>query len=125
MDVGKESFDPIEEERESEQEAMQGGPLIRSIPELVISMRIVEAEMWFQIKRLQEHVKARTEEEGLYFDDLELGYRTSARYIRRLRRYHEQRIARKAATGSTAPETSDHADAIVGGKATAYTGDEE
>jgi hypothetical protein len=100
-------------------------PATNDLNEVVAACFIVEAEMKYQVKRLDSHVKPRTKEEQRYLDDTLEAYRIAEKAVRRLRRYHSSRMERHSATGSPAPEDMDDTEAIVNGKATAYSGDEE
>lgn len=70
-----------------------GLPLVRDLSELIRCLAVAEAEMRYQITRLDNHVRPRTERETKYHQDLREGYRTGARYTAILRRYHEGRAA--------------------------------
>lgn len=69
-------------------------PRERSLERLVEALEIVEDELGFQVMRLNEHVKPRTEEEAQYHDELREGYKSSQYYVRLLKRYVAGRLER-------------------------------
>ena len=78
-------------------------PRTRDLPYLVDALRVTEAELAFQVKRLTGLVNARTQEEQQYHDELRTGYEGAARYVRVLRRYHEGRLERLQDDGRVTP----------------------
>lgn len=96
---------------------------VDALVDLVDALSVVEDELGFQVKRLNEHVKARTEEEAKYHDDLRQGYASAQTYVRRLRRYHEGRLDRQSETGNPGLD-SNQSGGIVDGRATAHFGDD-
>lgn len=86
---------------------------------MIDALDIVGTELSFQVMRLTEHVKPRTDEEGEYHEKLKKGYEQAAYHVRLLKKYHEGRLERQ--TGPN--ETVDNKDAIIGGKATPYLDD--
>lgn len=78
-------------------------PRTRSMHRVVEACEDVEQELGFQIRRLNEHVTPRTEEEKEYFDNLKAGYEGAKRWIAILRRYQQGRLDRTRA-GEPAPD---------------------
>jgi len=61
---------------------------------LIEAATLVEDELLYQVRRLEVHVKPRTEEEKKYHEELRHGYEQAAFYVRTLKRYHEGRLER-------------------------------
>ena len=99
-------------------------PKVRDLTKIIEALEIVESEFGFQVMRLDEHVRPRTGEEQRYHEELREGYQTAQRYSRILRKYHQGRLERKLATGSTAVETEMDSGIDDLGRAAAFTEDE-
>lgn len=70
-------------------------PASRSLEEIVAACEIVQTELNFQIRRLDEHVRPRTETEKEYFVNMREGYDKAQYWTGILKRYHEGRILRQ------------------------------
>ena len=101
-------------------------PPQRDLAVLVTNIRATEAELWHQVKRLDDSVQARTESEATHLVKLREQYKEAAHAVRVLRRYHEGRLERLHRHGTTAVvDTTPAASAIdERGVATPYFGDE-
>ena len=108
-------------------------PFVRALPELVDALVVVEAELLFQVHRLEEHVKPDTAEEAVYHADLKLGYEQAAKYVGRLKKYHEGRLnkQRRGREGGPSPYREDDEQASreaaidAAGRAAAHTNEGE
>lgn len=69
-------------------------PKARNLAELVRACEVVESELGFQVMRLTDLVKAKTEEEAKYHNELREGYENSQFYVRVMKRYHRGRLER-------------------------------
>ena len=85
----------IDRPRDEGEDGVIEQPVRRSLPEIIEACAIVEDELAHQIRRLEQYVIPRTEEESLYHADLKEGYRTSNRYVGILRKYQEGRLSRR------------------------------
>lgn len=98
---------------------------VRLLAEIVDALDVVESELTFQVKRLIEHVKPRTEAEAQYFEELKAGYQSAAYMVRTLKRYQEGRLERQKGGAVGQSDGFDHVDAFDGdtGAATPYIDD--
>lgn len=94
-------------------------PKTRDLARLIDALDVVGTELSFQVMRLNEHVKPRTDEEADYHEKLKVGYTDAAYHVRLLKKYHEGRLERQ--TGPN--ESADSKEAIIDGKATPYLDD--
>lgn len=96
-------------------------PKTRDLARLIEALDTVGTELSFQVMRLTEHVKPRSDEEADYHEKLKKGYTDAAYHVRLLKKYHEGRLERQ--TGPN--ESADNKEAIVGGKAMPYLDDSQ
>ena len=61
---------------------------------LIAATTTTEDELIYQVRRLEQLVKSRTEEERQFHAELKAGYEQAAFYVRTLKRYHEGRLSR-------------------------------
>jgi hypothetical protein len=85
-----------------------GSPATRDLSKLVNALVLVEAELGFQVHRLNEHVKPRTKSEIEYHENLKEGYGGARYWVGILKRYHEGRLERSRSGDSlpTDPRTA-------------------
>lgn len=96
----------------------------KDLVQLIKSLDESGTELSFQVMRLTEHVKPRTETEQEYHDTLKKGYENASYYVRLLKRYHEGRLEKL--TGQAIGGATDSTDAIDSfGAATPYIDDKE
>lgn len=67
----------------------------RDLGKLVEALAETEAELDFQVHRLETMVKPTTESEVEYFGKMLQGYRTASRWVGILKRYQQGRIDRQ------------------------------
>lgn len=67
---------------------------VQRLRTLIAAAATTEDELQFQVRRLDVHVKPRTEEEAEYHAELRHGYEQAAFYVRTMKRYQEGRLER-------------------------------
>lgn len=85
-------------------------PPSRSLVDIVRALELSEGELFHQVKRLEDNVTPRTEDEAAHLTDMREGYRSAARYVGILKRYNEGRLRRRGI--DYAPDSLHDDDAI-------------
>ena len=81
-------------------------PVTRNLEKLVEACEIVESELGFQLHRLTEHVRPRTDSEEEYHENMKNGYANARRWVGIMKRYHMGRLERERA-GESAVQNTD------------------
>ena len=92
---------------ENEDARRKPEPATRSLAELVRALEIVQEELGFQVHRLNEHVRPRTEAETDYHENLKEGYGKARYWIGILHRYHKGRLDHRSGKAPVVAEVNE------------------